>query len=172
MLPEKFTAGKASKVGVISGLTGRNPALWESVCSQDDVKALPFCDLTLEIDKRAVDYVARLQPEEKVPLLTNEVKSVDRLHIPPYQWGSEGLHGSLQPCVCDANKVHCKCPTSFPMPSALGCTFNDSLIRSIGQSIGVEARSINNLRIHYSQNNYGDGLDYWSPTIKFQRPSK
>jgi beta-glucosidase-like glycosyl hydrolase len=39
----------------------------------------------------------------------------------------------------------------------------------IGQYDGVEARAINNLRNHVTQNNYGDGLDYWSPTLNMQR---
>jgi beta-glucosidase-like glycosyl hydrolase len=142
--------------------------LWKDVCTQDDVKGLPFCNMTLDIPKRAADYVSRLTTDEKIPIMTNEASAVAKLHIPPYQWGSEGLHGPLQPCVCDANKV-CKCPTSFPMPSALGCAFNDSLVRSIGRVIGREARAINNLRNHVTQNKYGDGIDYWSPTINMQR---
>jgi beta-D-xylosidase 4 len=142
--------------------------LWKDVCTQDDVKALPFCDMKLDIPKRAADYVSRLTTEEKISIMTNEASAVSKLHIPPYQWGSEGLHGPLQPCVCDTKKV-CKCPTSFPMPSALGCAFNDSMVRAIGRAIGREARAINNLRNHKTQNNYGDGIDYWSPTINMQR---
>ena len=63
----------------------------------------------------------------------------------------------------------CKCPTSFPCPSALGAAFNDSLYFLIGQADGREARAINNLRNHATQNVYGDGIDYWSPTINMQR---
>ena len=56
--------------------------------------------------------------------MRNGATALDRLHIPPYQWGSEGLHGPLQPCVCTPDNQTCKCPTSFPCPSALGAAFN------------------------------------------------
>ena len=144
--------------------------LWKDVCTQDDVKALPFCDTTLPHPQRAADYVARLKDEEKPGLMRNGATALDRLHIPPYQWGSEGLHGPLQPCVCAADDAtNCRCPTSFPAPSALGGAFNDTLYRLIGQADGIEARAINNLRNHVTQNVYGDGIDYWSPTINLQR---
>ena len=75
-----------------------------------------------------------------------------------------GLHGPLEPCVCGINTagVHkCACPTSFPAPSAMGAAFNTSLYWLIGHHDGIEARAINNCRNHASQNNYGDGIDYW-----------
>ena len=105
---------------------------------------------------------------QRIPCTISKLNA-RRLHIPPYQWGSEGLHGPLQPCVCAADASSCKCPTSFPCPSALGTTFNDSLYFQIGQADGREARAINNLRNHATQNQYGDGIDYWSPTINMQR---
>ena len=39
----------------------------------------------------------------------------------------------------------------------------------IGHHDGIEARAINNCRNHAKQNNYGDGIDYWSPTVNMQR---
>ena len=44
-----------------------------------------------------------------------------------------------------------------------------SLYWLIGHHDGIEARAINNLRNHVTQNNYGDGIDYWSPTVNMQR---
>lgn len=128
--------------------------------------------------------------------MTNEAQGVPRLHIPPYQWGSEGLHGPLQPCVCGTSSVggvqKCACPTSFPAPSAMGSAFNVSLYWEVGHADGIEARAINNCRNHKTQNNCnlqlsaqgsttthtltpigwcldGDGIDYWSPTVNMQR---
>ena len=137
--------------------------LWVDVCTQADVSSSVWCDPSAAISARAAAFVAALKPEEKVPIMTNEATGVPRLHIPPYQWGSEGLHGPLEPCVCTPDNVTCKCPTSFPCPSALGTAFNDSLYFLIGQADGREGRAINNLRNHITQNNYGDGIDYWSP---------
>ena len=141
--------------------------LWRDVCTQSGTRDTSWCDVLRPVAERAAAFVAALKPEEKVPLMTNEAKGVPRLHIPPYQWGSEGLHGPLEPCVC--GPTGCVCPTSFPAPSALGSAFNDSLYWLIGHVDGLEGRAINNLRNHATQNKYGDGLDYWSPTLNLQR---
>ena len=142
--------------------------LWAEVCTQDDVKSQKFCDVTASVDERAAAFVAALKPEEKPGIMINNGKGVERLHIPPYQWGSEGLHGPLQPCVQDKDGAT-KCPTSFPAPCALASAFNDTLYHYIGAADGLEARAINNLRNHQTQNVYGDGIDYWSPTVNMQR---
>ena len=143
--------------------------LWTDVCTQADVKNHVFCDMKKPIANRVADYIERVDLEEQAAAMVNSAAGVDRLHIPPYQWGSEGLHGPLEPCVCTPDNTTCKCPTSFPCPSALGTAFNDSLYFLIGQADGREGRAINNLRNHVTQNKYGDGIDYWSPTINMQR---
>ena len=143
--------------------------LWQDVCTQPDTKGLPFCDMSLPHPARVDDYVGRVPLAAKAAMMVNEAAAFEPLHIPPYQWGSEGLHGPLQPCVCTADNRTCRCPTSFPCPSALGAAFNDSLYFLIGRADGREARAINNLRDHATQNEYGDGIDYWSPTINMQR---
>ncbi len=79
--------------------------------------------------------------------MSNGAQGVPRLHIPPYQFGSEGLHGPLQPCVCNDDKK-CACPTSFPAPAAMGSAWNESLYYLVGKYDGLEARAINNLRDH------------------------
>ena len=143
--------------------------LWNDVCTQSDTKSLPFCDLTKDTATRVNDYVQRVSLPDKAANMHNSGQGIPALHIPPYQWGSEGLHGPLQPCVCTPDNTTCKCPTSFPCPSALGTAFNDSLYFHIGKADGREARAINNLRNHVTQNVYGDGIDYWSPTLNMQR---
>ena len=142
--------------------------LWEDVCTQSDVKSQKFCDTTASIDERAAAFVSALQLEEKAGIMVNNGKGVERFHIPPYQWGSEGLHGPLQPCVPAADGTT-KCPTSFPAPCAMASAFNDTMYHEVGAADGLEARAINNLRNHQTQNVYGDGIDYWSPTVNMQR---
>ena len=51
----------------------------------------------------------------------------------------------------------------------MASAFNNSLYWLVGHHDGIEARAINNLRNHATQNNYGDGIDYWSPTVNMQR---
>ena len=43
----------------------------------------------------------------------------------------------------------------------MASAFNNSLYWQVGHHDGIEARAINNLRNHVTQNNYGDGIDYW-----------
>ena len=114
--------------------------LWADVCTQDETKGLPFCNKDLALKDRVKDYVARVPLENKANMMQNGAQPFDQLHIPAYQWGSEGLHGPLEPCVCDATG-DCKCPTSFPCPSALAGAFNVSLYHLIGEADGREARA-------------------------------
>ncbi|KAG7365322.1 glycoside hydrolase [Nitzschia inconspicua] len=139
--------------------------LWQSVCTQDDVRNLPFCDETMALTDRVKDYVSRIPTEVQISMMGNQAAGFDELHIPPYQWWSEGLHGPLEPCV--SYNDQCSCPTSFPSPSAMGNAFNRTLYHLVGHAIGREGRAISNLRPH--DMSIGDGLTYWSPTINMQR---
>lgn len=152
---------------VLSTLVAPCPAeqLWGDVCSQADVSGSTWCDTSQTAGVRAAAFVAALKADEKIGLMTNEAKGVPRLHIPMYQWGSEGLHGPLEPCVTGPSKAAgrnlTRCPTSFPAPSAMASAFNETLYWLVGRADGLEGRAINNLRNHATQNNYGDGIDYW-----------
>jgi len=126
---------------------------------------MPFCDPSLELEDRVTDYTKRIPTENQILMMSNLASGFQPLHIPPYQWWSEGLHGPLEPCVQYQDK--CACPTSFPCPSALGAAFNTTLYHQIGAAIGKEGRAIANLRKH--NNGIGDGITYWSPTINLQR---
>lgn len=157
--------------GAVAADAADDDVLWSNVCTEQDTRDLPFCDLNLPRKARVADYVQRVDLESKARMMINQAGSFDPLHIPAYQWWSEGLHGPLQPCVClpvpNSDDI-CKCPTSFPCPSSLGASFNNTLYNLIGSAIGREGRAINNLRVRTS-NPVGDGIDYWSPTINMQR---
>jgi xylan 1,4-beta-xylosidase len=139
--------------------------LWSDVCTQDDVQHLPFCNDSMPLLDRARDYASRIPTEAQINMMGQQAAGYDPLHIPPYQWWSEGLHGPLEPCV--SYQDLCACPTSFPSPSAMGNAFNRTLYHLVGHAIGKEGRAINNLRPH--DTSIGDGLTYWSPTINMQR---
>ena len=156
---------------------GSGGPLWPDVCSPGDISSsFPFCDLTLSHPDRAADLIGRLTLEEKQSLLVNDASGVPRLGIPPYQWWSEGLHGPLEPCVTaplasggpgGATTNATRCPTSLPAPSAMASAFNDTLYLLAGRVIGVEGRSISNVRAH--DGSVGDGLTYWAPNANMQR---
>jgi hypothetical protein len=131
--------------------------VWSDVCTQEYVRSLPFCNTALPLDDRVADYIERIPTESMIPMMNHKAQGFDPLHIPPYQWWSEGLHGPMEPCVKYEGQI--SCPTSFPCPSALGNAFNVSLYHAIGKAIGMEGRAISNLRPHDMK--IGDGLTYW-----------
>ena len=153
--------------------------LWENVCASDDSTqtAYAFCNPRLSLQDRVEDYARRIPTAHKIRMMVNDAEGYDNLGIPRYQWWSEGLHGALQPCVCDAaqQQQHCRCPTSFPAPCALGSALNHTLWYTIARTIGQEARAIANMRRHDRRNYFNgawsdyDGLTYWSPTLNLQR---
>ena len=152
-------------LSIQSTKSSASEVLWEDVCTQQTTKDLPFCDETLDLQGRVMDYVNRIPTENQILMMGNNASGYDTLSIPPYQWWSEGLHGALEPCVQYENK--CSCPTSFPSPSVMGNAFNQTLYELVGHVIGIEGHAISNLRQH--KNDIGDGLTYWSPTINMQR---
>lgn len=68
------------------------------------------------------------------------------------------IHGlqNLQ-CLNDG-----QCPTSFAAPCGLSAAWNVSLVKEMGQILGVEARA-------YFNNRSFNSLDTWSPTINLNR---
>lgn len=76
---------------------------YDTRACQPPYDALPFCDTSLSVDARVADLVARLQPEEIVPLLTarhggggspGPDDNVTRLGLPEYDWGMNAMHGA------------------------------------------------------------------------------
>lgn len=131
--------------------------LWNDVCTQDETKDLPFCDMALNLDERIADYVERVPTKVQISMMGHNASGFEALKIPPYMWWSEGLHGPLEPCV--NYKDTCVCPSNFPSPSAMGGAFNRTLYSLVGRAIGIEGRAISNLRNHDRE--IGDGLTYW-----------
>ena len=39
---------------------------WYQVCTQANVRSLPFCDTALDLEQRVTDYVERVVPTESV----------------------------------------------------------------------------------------------------------
>ena len=141
---------------------GSAEPLWKDVCTQDETKDLPFCDMTLALDERIMDYVQRVPMKVQMDMMGHNASGYEGLSIPPYMWWSEGLHGPLEPCV--TYKDQCVCPSNFPTPSAMANAFNRTLYSLVGRAIGAEGKAISNLRPH--DQSVGDGLTYWYVTYK------
>ncbi len=127
-------------------------------CTTIAARRLPYCNHTLPDDIRIADLLSRMTLDEKATHLWGSgshkdnvtFPGVPRIGLPGHDWGFEAQHGLRTGCVAaasptdpEAQEKHC--PTTFPAPTALGCTFNDTLIKRIGQALGTEARAMNNL---------------------------
>ncbi len=103
--------------------------------------------------KRAKAMVDRMTLDEKIAQTGSGAPPIERLNIPGYNYDSgEALHGLVR-----GGPV-----TSFPLPLALGATWNPELILRIYTAVSEEARAWDN-----HQHN---GLSYYSPpTLNLHR---
>src|SRR5262249_28475910 len=92
---------------------------------------LPYKDPSLPIEKRVDDLVSRMTLEEKVSQMMNAAAPVERLGIPAYDWWNEALHG-----VARAGYA-----TVFPQAIGLAATWDEDLIRRVGDVVSTEARA-------------------------------
>ncbi len=97
--------------------------------------------------KRAAAWVAKMTLDEKISQTGNNAPAIKRIGLPAYQYyAGEALHGLRRlPPV-----------TLFPVPAALGCTWNRELIRRVFHAVSDEARAYHNT--------YGVCLTYYSPS--------
>ena len=118
----------------------------------------PYLNPALPIDQRVDDLVSRMTLEEKASQVVRGSVAIPRLHIPAYEWWTEGLHG-----VARAGTA-----TVFPEPIGLGATFDTSLIKQMATVVGIEVRAKHEHEIR--QGNFTHvALDVWSPTINIVR---
>ena len=118
-----------------------------------------FRDPKLSTEQRVNDLSGRLTLKEKVMLLGYRNAAIDRLHIPAYNWWSEGLHGVARAGV----------GTVFPQAIGLAATFDPELMARIGDAISTEARAKNQLATEKGNRGMYVGLTYWSPNINIFR---
>jgi len=79
--------------------------------------------------KRAANLVARMTLEEKISQFGSFCPAIPRLNIRPFNYyASEALHGL----------IHGGPITSFPLPLAMGCSWNRSLIQRVFTAVSDE----------------------------------
>jgi beta-glucosidase len=111
-----------------------------------------------QADQRAAELVARMTLQEKIAQLQSSAPAIPRLGVPAYDWWNEGLHGS-------ARAGHA---TVFPQAIGLAATWNDALLRQVGDAVSTEARAKYNLAGAGDHPRY-HGLTIWSPNINIFR---
>ncbi len=112
----------------------------------------PFRDPRLPFAKRIDDLLARLTPGEKVGFLHQYAPAVERLGVAAFRTGQEALHGVawMGPA------------TVFPQAVGLGATWNEDLVRRVGDAVSKEVRA---MRARDDR----VGLNVWSPTVNLLR---
>jgi beta-glucosidase len=118
-----------------------------------------FRNASLSLEARVDDLLKQLTLEEKISMLGNNSKSIDRLGISAYNWWSEALHG-----VARAGNA-----TVFPQAIGMAASFNDSLLRVCADAISTEARAKFNLTTQAGNHFQYMGLTFWSPNINIFR---
>lgn len=113
---------------------------------------LPFRDPQLSFSLRADDLLGRLTLDERIAMLHQFAPAVERLGVGPFRTGQEALHGVawMGPA------------TVFPQAVGLGATWNDDLVRRVGEAVGdeVRAKRAQDDRV---------GLNVWAPTVNLLR---
>ncbi|MFF0288974.1 glycoside hydrolase family 3 C-terminal domain-containing protein [Streptomyces sp. NPDC005262] len=112
----------------------------------------PFRDPQLPFARRIDDLLQRLTLDERIAMLHQFAPAVDRLGIGAFRTGQEALHGVawMGPA------------TVFPQAVGLGATWNDDLVRRVGEAVGneVRAKRAKDDRV---------GLNVWAPTVNLLR---
>lgn len=119
----------------------------------------PYLDFHLSPGVRAKDLVSRMTLQEKVSQMTHQAAGIPRLHVAPYNWWSEGLHGVARAGVA----------TVFPQSIGLGATWNEKLIFDIADVISTEARAKHHEAVRHNDFGIYKGLTFWSPNINIFR---
>ncbi|MER7700161.1 MULTISPECIES: glycoside hydrolase family 3 C-terminal domain-containing protein [unclassified Streptomyces] len=112
----------------------------------------PFKDATLPLDARVDDLLARLTLDERIAMLHQFAPAVERLGIGAFRTGQEALHGVawMGPA------------TVFPQAVGLGATWNEDLVRRVGEAVGEETRAMRAADPRV-------GLNVWAPTVNLLR---
>ena len=120
----------------------------------------PWQNPQLPVSQRVDDLLGRLTLEEKVQLMMNGSRAIDRLGIPQTDWWSEALHGVGRNGLA----------TVFPQCIGMACSFDDELLERIYTAVSDEARAKNTqLRREGKPVGKYQGLSFWTPNINIFR---
>jgi len=120
---------------------------------------LPYQDKSLTPEARAFDLLNRLTLDEKVSLMMNDSKPVERLGIKKYEWWNEALHGVARNGTA----------TVFPQAIGMAASFDNILINQVFTVVSDEARVKHRLAVAQGDHNRYQGLTMWTPNINIFR---
>ncbi|MFG3341558.1 glycoside hydrolase family 3 C-terminal domain-containing protein [Glycomyces sp. NPDC048151] len=108
-----------------------------------------FRDPNLPRAERVADLLSRLTLDEKIGLLHQYHRPVERLGMGPFKTGTEALHGLAW--LGEA--------TVFPQVVALGATWNPELVEQVGAAVADEVLAFNH------NDPVKVGRNVWAPTV-------
>src|ERR1700728_2164862 len=114
---------------------------------------------TPETERRVSTLVKQMTLEEKVSQMQNDAAAIPRLHVPAYNWWSEGLHGIARSGYA----------TVFPQAIGLAAAWDVPLTRQVADTISTEARAKNGEALRTGVHSIYYGLDIWLPNINIFR---
>ena len=146
-------------VGVVAALT-LGLGVLACACKPTGRSAGVFGAPTDDATARATRLVAQLSLDEKVAQLETAAPAIRRLGIPAYDWWNESLHGVARNGIA----------TVFPQVIGLAATFDEDLLRRVGQAVAEEARAKFDAidGAHAGTARY-QGLTFFAPNINIFR---
>ena len=109
--------------------------------------------------EKAAALTAQMNLEEKVGQTLYTAPAVERLGIPSYNWWNEALHG-----VARAGTA-----TVFPQAIGMAATFDEELLKQVGDVIATEARAKFNAQQKAGDHDIYKGLTFWAPNVNLFR---
>ncbi len=120
---------------------------------------LPYMNAQLPRQERIEDLLSRLTVEEKIGMMMNGAKGVERLGIPDYNWWNEALHGVGRAGLA----------TVFPQAIGLAATWDVEGELETFTVVSDEARAKYNDAISRGEHKQYYGLTFWTPNINIFR---
>lgn len=116
-----------------------------------------YRDTSKPIEERITDLLKRFTLQEKAMQLNHTNMGVPRLGLPMWAGWNQTLHG-----------VWSKQPTTlFPVPIAMGATWDPELVHTVADAMSDEARALYNAHAEGPRTTHG--LVYRSPVINISR---
>jgi beta-glucosidase len=109
--------------------------------------------------EQAKKLVKQMTLEEKVFQTLHSAPAIKRLGIKAYNWWNEALHGVARAGVA----------TVFPQAIALAATFDEELLKEIGEVVSTEGRAKFNMQQKYNDTDIYKGLTFWAPNVNIFR---
>ena len=130
------------------------PLFLLSGCGQATYK-----NASLPAEERAGLLLKELTLEEKVSLMMDSSKPVERLGIKPYNWWNEALHGVARAGLA----------TVFPQPIGMAASFSPETVYEVFTAVSDEARAKNAYYTSQESHERYQGLTMWTPTVNIYR---